>query len=426
MKRNILSLIGLTAFFAIGIISLNVISDSGTTSVYAFSGNSPGAKTASPGDGVNCTQCHSGTVNSGSGTRSVTSNIPVSGYVPGQTYTITGTITEALINKFGFEITAEKDADNSKIGTIVLTDATNTQFVNSNNAVTHKSAGTSGTGSRTWSFDWIAPVAGTGDVTFYGAFNAVNNDGSTAGDKVYTTSVGVSEANCSATDTENPVPSVNSLVDSVAVCEITSLTAPTAIDACEGTITGTHNATLPINSNGTTVVTWTYDDGNGNSITQNQNVIITSVDTMITLNGSTLTAVATGASYQWIDCGLDAFIPNETNQIFTPTTNGNYAVEITSGTCIDTSSCHAVVITDLNENYLDDNLQVFPNPTNGKITINTNKLDNNIVTIVYDFFGKEIIKTKEDFIDLISFPNGIYIVKIQLEDTTIVKKIIKE
>ena len=91
--------------------------------------------------------------------------------MPGQTYTITGVVSQNSINKFGFEITAEKDLDNSKVGTLIITDGTRTKFVNSNNAVTHKSGGTSGSNSNSWSFDWVAPLSGSGDVTFYGAFN---------------------------------------------------------------------------------------------------------------------------------------------------------------------------------------------------------------------------------------------------------------
>jgi len=198
MKKNILTLIGLAVFFAAGIVFVNVISESSSSSVHAFSGGSDGGRTNSPGDiagatGVgNCTNCHSGTINSGTGTSSITTNIPASGYAAGTTYTITGTITEAGINVFGFEVTAEKDADNSKVGMIVATDATNTKVVGGT-AITHKAAGTTGAGSRTWSFDWTAPASGTGDVTFYGAFNSANGNGATSGDKIYSTSIGVSE-----------------------------------------------------------------------------------------------------------------------------------------------------------------------------------------------------------------------------------------
>jgi len=75
-------------------------------------------------------------------------------------------------------------------------------------------------------------------------------------------------------DVTAPVPDVDPLADVTAECEVTSLTAPTATDNCGGAVIVSHNATLPINVQGTTVVTWTYDDGNGNTSTQNQNVII--------------------------------------------------------------------------------------------------------------------------------------------------------
>jgi hypothetical protein len=71
-----------------------------------------------------------------------------------------------------------------------------------------------------------------------------------------------------------PVPDVTPLADVNSACSVASLTAPTATDNCTGTISGTHNATLPITAAGTTIVTWTYTDLNGNSITQNQNVVI--------------------------------------------------------------------------------------------------------------------------------------------------------
>jgi len=82
---------------------------------------SPGGKTGSQGDGsANCTECHSGVAQQASGW--ITSTIPVSGYMPGQTYTITATGTHAGVAKFGFEVTAE-DASAAKKGTIIVTDA---------------------------------------------------------------------------------------------------------------------------------------------------------------------------------------------------------------------------------------------------------------------------------------------------------------
>jgi hypothetical protein len=77
------------------------------------------------------------------------------------------------------------------------------------------------------------------------------------------------------TDAVAPVADLGSLAPVTAECQVTSVTAPTATDNCVGSITGTHNATLPITAQGTTTVTWTYDDGNGNTTTQTQDIVIT-------------------------------------------------------------------------------------------------------------------------------------------------------
>ena len=78
-------------------------------------------------------------------------------------------------------------------------------------------------------------------------------------------------------DVTAPVPDAGSLADVTAECSVASITAPTATDNCEGTITGTTTTTFPITAQGTTVVTWNFDDGNGNSSMQTQNVVIDDV-----------------------------------------------------------------------------------------------------------------------------------------------------
>lgn len=158
-------------------------------------GGSPGGKTGSPGDGANCTQCH---------TDFAAQNLPIMpvtitgldtavGYTPGQTYSITLIAADSTSNKFGFEFTAE-DTSNAKVGTFTITDAANTQLTNSNNAVTHTAAGNAGTANmRSWSFDWTAPAAGTGNVTFYAAQNITNSSMSTSGDVIKLSSMKVKE-----------------------------------------------------------------------------------------------------------------------------------------------------------------------------------------------------------------------------------------
>jgi hypothetical protein len=74
-----------------------------------------------------------------------------------------------------------------------------------------------------------------------------------------------------------PVADSTSLVDVTDECSVASITAPTATDVCSGALTGVPDVTFPITAQGTTIVTWTFDDGTGNTTTQTQNVIIEDV-----------------------------------------------------------------------------------------------------------------------------------------------------
>jgi hypothetical protein len=75
------------------------------------------------------------------------------------------------------------------------------------------------------------------------------------------------------TGIDNVAPLTPTIADATGECSVTPGT-PTTTDACVGTVTGTTSTSFPITTQGTTVVTWTFNDGNGNSTTANQNVIV--------------------------------------------------------------------------------------------------------------------------------------------------------
>ena len=160
------------------------------TTSNSYATGSPGGKTNSPNDASNCTGCHSGTINSGIGTANITTNIPASGYSIGSTYTITLTGIKASCTKFGFEITAENW--NSKSGNFMITDNT-TKLVNANNAVSHKSSGTSGNTTKSWTMDWTPTANSIGNTTFFAALMFSNANLNNNGDNVFTTSLLVNE-----------------------------------------------------------------------------------------------------------------------------------------------------------------------------------------------------------------------------------------
>ena len=130
--------------------------------------------------------CHSGTASDRDNL--IASTVPSTGYIPGETYTMTVSITEAGISRWGFQATAQNSSGDLQ-GTYTLTNVGQTRLAagtGGNKYVTHTTAGNSGsTGSKTWSFDWTAPDAGTGAVNFYTAVMASNNNGGTAGDLVF-------------------------------------------------------------------------------------------------------------------------------------------------------------------------------------------------------------------------------------------------
>ncbi|MBR9915437.1 MAG: T9SS type A sorting domain-containing protein, partial [Algicola sp.] len=68
-------------------------------------------------------------------------------------------------------------------------------------------------------------------------------------------------------------PLIPTLSDITGECSATA-TAPTTTDNCSGSITGTTSDPLSYNTQGSYVINWTFDDGNGNSIVVPQNVII--------------------------------------------------------------------------------------------------------------------------------------------------------
>jgi hypothetical protein len=151
--------------------------------VFGFSGGPPDGKAGDPPAMNNCTQCHTSfPVNSGSGTLNV---ITLTTYEPGAAYSVAVELTDPDAERWGFELIA-MDGDNNPTGTIELLQPTRTQL--SGGYIKQTSTGTDPgqTGSDQWSFNWFAPEAGTGDVTFYVAGNAANGNFSTSGDRIYT------------------------------------------------------------------------------------------------------------------------------------------------------------------------------------------------------------------------------------------------
>ncbi len=187
---------------------------------------------------------------------------------------------------------------------------------------------------------------------------------------------------------------------------------------------GVVSTNITVNENHVSTLTGAAANGCDSVVTQNLNVI--NVDVSVSQNGNDITANATGASYNWIDCnGMN--YTGTTTQTFTATILGDYAVEVTQNGCIDTSSCTNVNVVGIPENsFLLTSL--FPNPTNENITINTQKSLINSIEI-YNELGQMVLVKQSINSSVISImmpeKSGVYFVKIISEQDILVQRVIK-
>lgn len=184
MKKTLLFKLLLLAIPVVGMVLLN-----------SFSGGvGDFGRTGSPGDpGADCSACHTGD-NNLNNVPSISTTIPPEGYTSGQTYQVTVSATSTGAS-YGFQITAEEDVTDTKVGTWASTDGS-TQLVLGGTHITHTSSNPTGS----WTFDWTAPNTDEGAITFYAVVNAVNGNGNTLGDQVVTTSLSVTSNVLNAED----------------------------------------------------------------------------------------------------------------------------------------------------------------------------------------------------------------------------------
>ncbi len=142
-----------------------------------FSSNPPTSKTGAPGEG-DCTECHSGSAQSGFGIVNYSFSGIDQKYGEGQTYDIS--IGSATGNRNGFEMVI-LDENNNSAGSFSA--GPNVDVINSNgrNYVRHSASA----GINTWTINWTAPAIDVGDLTVYYSYNKSNDDGTSSGDPIY-------------------------------------------------------------------------------------------------------------------------------------------------------------------------------------------------------------------------------------------------
>ncbi|BDS12281.1 T9SS type A sorting domain-containing protein [Aureispira anguillae] len=120
------------------------------------------------------------------------------------------------------------------------------------------------------------------------------------------------------------------------------------------------------------------------------------LDTTVGLSGATLTSNAIGMTYQWIDCSNgNSPITGATQQSFTPTTNGLYAVEISNGVCTKTSACTNVTAVKVSVIESQNKYRIFPNPSTDILHIERTNSTNLNIRVV-DNLGQIVLSSRSN------------------------------
>jgi len=168
-----------------------------------------------------------------------------------------------------------------------------------------------------------------------------------------------------------------------------------------------------------------------NNCLATSSVIITEpnpVIVMITANGISLEATAGFLSYQWLDEN-GSNILGATSENYTPTSGGEYSVEVTNlDGCIGMSTSINFIIESVNNE--NGELLIYPNPTNGWITVETKNRVNSEIKII-NIFGEVVsivnadrLFDQQEKINLEEFSKGIYIIQLINNNTIINHRII--
>ncbi|MDD2344820.1 MAG: T9SS type A sorting domain-containing protein [Bacteroidales bacterium] len=161
--------------------------------------------------------------------------------------------------------------------------------------------------------------------------------------------------------------------------------------------------------------------------------VIQGPDASVVQNGDILSALTYGPeiSYQWLDCddNYEAIV-GETDQSFFATSDGNYALKVTEGECYTISSCYEITIVGIWENTYETQINIYPNPTNGKINIDLGHVYSETQVKIYDIKGKLMDQFLFENKNVLEFHindiTGIYILDVQSGNRKALLKVIKK
>lgn len=154
---------------------------------------------------------------------------------------------------------------------------------------------------------------------------------------------------------------------------------------------------------------------------------------VVTLSDDVLASSKTAGAHQWFKNG--ELIPNATGTTFIPQQSGNYAVEVTTGSCTLRSDDFAFVITGTETGFDDSSISLYPNPAEDILNIMFQKAPQGVNTIriaVHNVLGQAVMhkdiaaKKGATPLNVKDLAAGLYTVTLELPRGTIQKRFVKK
>jgi hypothetical protein len=372
-----------TAVLLVQIIaSINVVdvhsNNAGANAGYTGSPNEFNTRTCASQNGG----CHSGggsTFQQGM----ITSNVPECGYTPGQTYTITLTVSSPGRSEFGFSVSPQLDGG-ATAGSMIS--STGTQLNGSGRYLTHTAAGTSESSpnTRVWTFSWIAPSAGSGNVTFYAAFNASNNNNGSSGDLIFNSNLTIFEG----LQPEPPAIFGNSTACIGSIVNLSTNYSNGIVWSPGNQSSQAIETTTP----GTYQVTVTNECGTSTSAPFDLSFEpippTPTIDFDIFSNRIESDLIG-DYIYAWYIDGV--LVPDSVSSSIYVTVPGIYTATASSASGCESllSQPFNTIVISVNDFHQEPTFDFYPNPSTGEITI-YNNLNSNLSIVMLDEIGREV------------------------------------
>lgn len=239
--------------------------------------------------------------------------------------------------------------------------------------------------------------------------------------------------------------SINSSKDSICTGDFITFSATVSNGGCSPTYQWKRNGSnVGINSPVFSTYTLLNDDSITCTVTSSascvtgspgmSNIIIMKVNPLpstpvISLVGNELISSALTGNQWYFN---NDTIPNAMGQNYTPIQNGNYYVIVTdlNGCISDTSNIYNIT-TNVEEFLINNGIETYPNPTNGKFHISIPEFSKNkkYKFGIYNMFGENIYLSIIEHqisneINLANSPKGIYFLKVYDRDLIFITKIV--